>query len=158
MAQEFMNNCLVCGEPQTGKTTLLEKFITNVDWKSTENKSIRTCQWEAANKYYQANVNFFIINNVDSISQIPNSNIQALLLFINLNQTRVCIYIVFIYFLISLILIIEQIKKKYRMKYLIISHCGIMQYQNILQNMKLIHNFYWEIMYQIIKKLNQNQK
>ena len=94
-SDEFTNNCLVCGDPQTGKTTLLSKFISDISWSSPtndESKSdmIRTCQWEASNKYYSANVNFKVINHIDAIPQLSNENTQALLLFINLNQPKVC--------------------------------------------------------------------
>ena len=92
MAQEFENNCLICGETQTGKSWLLNRVLTNTKWKCNDDKTLRTGQWETSNKYYSANVNFTIINNIESISKVPNKNTQALLLFINLNQPKVCLY------------------------------------------------------------------
>ena len=87
MAQEFSNNCLVCGEPQTGKTTVLSQLISNLKFNTNDN-GIKTCQWETSNKYYTAQVNFIVINDINSLENVPNQNTQALLLFVNLNQSR----------------------------------------------------------------------
>lgn len=90
------NNCLICGFEQSGKTTLLKNLASNSKINNssniTRNDDIRYYEWMIQNKYYNSNISFTIINNLEAINKLDLQSFQALVLVVNLNETKKTIF------------------------------------------------------------------